>query len=332
MEMEIKIVCYKENRRKSQVMRAIDVLNRTQDYFFFNLDLNSEKDVCDDNLINWNVICEEYTGFNEEYTIYITEKAFNDNWFSHENYRYAIITTHSWEEVFAPPSLSAYLVYQIAQAVIGFCADLDEKMSMRFGHINSKGCIFDFCGDKSDIKLGMSAGRICPNCKTSLLQFNSGEIVINAIERMLLYVRSEANGKPIIFDENKAFIIMRFSNNDENDNAYKYGIKTALKELNIECLRADDNIISGQLLEKVQQSIKKSRFIIVKVDSENLNVYFELGLAMGLGKNVLLISEQDLVLKLPSDLRNWECLTYQRGNYEGLKEKIKEYYQNGYHY
>ena len=112
----------------------------------------------------------------------------------------------------------------------------------------------------------------------------------------------------------------------------KYGIQPALNDMNIKCLRADDKVVSGQLLEKVQQSIKKCRFVIAKVDSENLNVYFELGLAMGLEKDVLLISEDSLVMQLPSDLKNWECLTYPKGNYEELKQRIIKYYKDNYHY
>ena len=135
-----------------------------------------------------------------------------------------------------------------------------------------------------------------------------------------------------MFNENEAFIVMRFSNNDENDHAYKYGIQPALKDLGIKILRADDKIISGQLLSKIRQNIEKCRFIIAKVDSENLNVYFELGLAMGLDKDVLLISEENFVIRLPSDLKNWECLTYPNGNYDKLKQQIVKYYQDNYHY
>ena len=268
----------------------------------------------------------------DEYTIYITEKPFNDNWFSHEDYKYSIISTNSWELLFAPPSLRAYLVYQIAQSTVSFEADLSENMEMRMVHDRAEGCMFDFCYNKSDIKLGMIAGTICPQCRSVLHRYGIEERALNAIERVLLYVRSEAIGKPMIFNENEAFIVMRFSNNDENDHAYKYGIQTALKDLKIKCLRADNKVISGQLLQKVHQSIEKCRFIIAKVDSDNLNVYFELGLAMGLDKDVLLISEEDLVMQLPADLKNWECLTYPNGNYEELRHRIVKYYQDNYHY
>ena len=149
---------------------------------------------------------------------------------------------------------------------------------------------------------------------------------------MLSYVRSEAIGKPMLFDENEAFVVMRFTRNDENEHAYLYGIKPALDSLNIKCIRADNQILPGQLLNKIEISIKKSRFVIVKVDVENLNVYFELGLAMGLDKDIILISEKNLVLNLPSDLRNWECLTYTEGNYKELRNKLVDFFVNNYYY
>ena len=102
--------------------------------------------------------------------------------------------------------------------------------------------------------------------------------------------------------------------------------------MHIKANRADNTVTSGQLLDKIERNIEKSRFIIAKVDSDNLNVYFELGLAMGLDKDVLLISEKGLVLQLPTDLKNWECLTYSKGDYEELKKNIIEYFKDNYHY
>ena len=61
--------------------------------------------------INWKYFCENYSAENDDYVIYITEKAFDDNWFSHEECQFSIITTSDWEKHFAPPSLKAYLVY-----------------------------------------------------------------------------------------------------------------------------------------------------------------------------------------------------------------------------
>ncbi len=329
--MVIKIKYWIDNSRKNQIIKAISIINGLQNYYFLMLE-SSDNDVVNETYVDWDVFSKLYSIKNDEYVIFITEKPFVDNWFSHEEYQFSVITMHDWEKLFAPPSLKAYLVYQVAQAVISFEGDLSEKMEMRMVHDYAEGCIFDLCMDKTDIHLGMIAGNICPKCRGNLLRYGISEKAIYSVERMLSYVRSEAIGKPIVFDEDAAFIVMRFSQNDENDHAYLYGIRPALEKLKIKCIRADNQITSGQLLEKIKKNIEKSRFVIIKVDSNNLNVYFELGLAMGLSKDVLLISQEDLVLHLPTDLRNWECLTYSEGNYDQLKNKVIKFFADQYHY
>lgn len=329
--MEIYVKYWEKNSRKNQILKAVNIINGLQNYYHLILESLTE-DVVDDPQINWDFFCDSYSVNEDEHVIFITEKPFVDNWFSHEENQFSIITTNDWEKHFAPPSLRAYLVYQIAQSVISFEGDLSENMEMRMVHDYAEGCMFDFCMNKPDIHLGMIAGNICPKCRAILVRYGIHEKAIYSAERMLNYVRSEAIGKPIIFDENAAFIVMRFSQNDENDHAYLYGIKPALEEIKIKCIRADDQILSSQLLEKIEKNIEKSRFVIVKVDSNNLNVYFELGLALGLNKDVLLISEKDLILQLPTDLKNWECLTYTEGNYPELKNKIIKFFTDNYHY
>lgn len=329
--MEIKVVCFKENTRMNQVTQAIKIMNGIQNRYHYTIE-QAEADIGDGNCVNWYTFIRDVNYPNSEHVIYITEKRFEDNWFSHESHNIAVVSTNEWEDLYAPPSLKAYLVYQIAQISLVFEGDLSENMELRFVHDRAEGCMFDFCQVKKDIRLGMTSGVICPKCRATLFRFGVNADAIDTAERMLSYVRAEAIGKPILFDENRAFIVMRFSSNDENDHAFKYGIKPALETLGIECTRADNVINSGQLLDKVWQSIERSRIIIAKVDVQNLNVYFELGLAMGLNKDVLLISENDLVLNLPSDLRNWECLTYPNGDYDTLKENVIKYFCDNFHY
>jgi hypothetical protein len=329
--MVINVKYWKGNTREKQIIKAVSIINGLQNYYHLILKPLDEDAVNDIN-INWVSFCKHYLAKDDEYVIFITDKAFDDNWFSHEDYKFSIITTNDWESRFAPPSLKTYLVYLIAEVVIAFERDLNEKTGIRMGHKYAEGCLFDLCMDKTDIYLGMIAGYICPMCRANLVRFGISEEAIYSVECMLSYVRAEAIGKPILFEEDSAFVVMRFSENDENDHAYLYGIKPALQELNVKCVRADDQILSGPLLKKIEETIEKSRFVIVKADSNNLNVYFELGLAMGWNKDVLLISEKDLVLHLPSDLKNWECLTYTKGDYNELKQKVIKFFSDNYHY
>jgi len=71
--------------------------------------------------------------------------------------------------------------------------------------------------------------------------------------------------------------------------------------------------------------------VVATVDVESRNVYFELGLAIGPGKDVLLVTESTLIVTLPSDLRSWECLTYEKGNHEELRDKAARFFEANYH-
>src|SRR5207253_3157165 len=123
---------------------------------------------------------------------------------------------------------------------------------------------------------------------------------------------------------------MRFGSNDENDNSWRYGIKIGAERCGLNVSRADNRVESGQILDKVHNRIARSRLVIAKVDQDNLNVFFELGLAMGMKKDVLLVSESSLILSLPADLRSWECLTYEKGNYPQLAERLTQFLFSAY--
>ena len=96
-------------------------------------------------------------------------------------------------------------------------------------------------------------------------------------------------------------------------------------------MRGDNRGESGQILEKVCRHIERARFIVVKVDENNLNVFFKLGLAMSAAKDTLLISSSDLVMNLPSDLRNRECLTHPKGDFEALRDGVGTFFVQNYH-
>jgi hypothetical protein len=262
--------------------------------------------------------------------ILVTEAPLVDNWFSHEYRDCSIITIGDWESVYAPPSLRSYVIYEVAQSLIHFAADMSEEMAMNMVHEPAVGCIYDLSINKRDIKYGMVAGNVCASCVARLRALGVRTEAIDALMRILNVVRSEALGIPVSLDPDEVFVVMRFTQNDENDNAWRFGIKPGAEKCGLRALRADNRVESGQILDKVQSHIERSRLVIAKVDQDNLNVFFELGLAMGMKKDVLLISESSLVLSLPSDLRNWECLTYEKGNYPQLADRLIEFFACSY--
>lgn len=329
--MLIHIQYWNQSPVKNQIERAISALNAVQNFFYFIGESTTEEIIYTDQ-VNWETFRQNFQMEDNEYYIGITDKQFDDNWFSHEERHFALISVYGWERYFAPPSVKANLIYQISQAAICFSVDLSEEMELQLIHGPPEGCMFDLCVDKQNIHLGMISGSICPQCRGTLLRYGIDEKAVFSAERMLDYVRAEAIGKPVLLDEGAAFVVMRYTNNDENDHAFKYGIIPALKKLNITCRRADKEISSGQILNKVIEAIRRCRFIIVKIDTNNLNTYFELGVAIGFNKDILLISDEELVNGLATDIRNCECLTYERGNYENLRDRIIYYFRSNFHY
>ncbi len=262
--------------------------------------------------------------------IMIIEDRFTDNWFSHEYRNSSVITLSDWEALYAPPSLRAYLMYQVAQSLIHFSAEMSEEIAMNMMHEPPVGCLHDMSVEKENIKLGMVAGNLCHQCVGQLRALGTAEAAIDSVIKIVSLVRSEALGRPILFDPSEVFVAMRFTKNDENDNAWKYGLKLGIESCGLRATRGDDRVESRHILEKIDSAIRRSRLIVAKVDENNLNVYYELGLAMGLEKDVLLISEASLAINLPSDLRSWECLTYEHGNYSQLAERVRKFLEDNY--
>jgi hypothetical protein len=259
----------------------------------------------------------------------LTSRRFSRNEFQSADERCSFLSIEDWEEEYAPPSLQTYIVYQFAFAFLMWAADhVSDKV---LTHKKTIGCRMDYCGNKSDLKLGMLAGYICPSCRGHLSQLGATPKQVDAIDRILAHVQAAAKGYEDMPDEwHTAFVVMRFKE-DGNRAAFEQGIKPGLRDVGITAQRADDIIESRPLLEKITQQILRARFVIAKVDVNRMNIYYELGLAMGRQKNVLLVSEQSLVKLLPSDLSNWECLTYPRGDYRILRRKVAKYYQDNYH-
>ena len=322
---EIIVLPDKVNRHAERIKGAVNLVNGCQRYFYLRIREGIEITPLPNETVNGKMIAARISEkFAEDRVICITDRQFDDNWFSHEYRHCAVITTFDWEQRYGPPSLRAYLVYQIAQALVSMEADLTEEMILNLVHEPPIGCLHDMNINKTDIKYGMLAGNMCFNCEGALRQYGIDPAAMDAIRRIATIVRDEAIGRSQLVQPFSAFVVMRFSENDENANAFRYGLKPGLETVGLTPLRADDTVQSEQILTKITGYLRRSRFIVAKVDAENLNVYFELGLAMALDKDVLLISESTLLMNLPSDLRNWECLTYNRGDYEQLRMRVSE--------
>lgn len=187
--MNIDIVYFYNNEQSGTLYQVIKKLNAFQSYYQFRVKRDEQAEICRTPKIDWNVFRSTQHPTRGKYMIYVTEKAFSDNWFSHEEAQYAVLSTNSWNEDFNTIPIELYLIYQIAQASINFAAKLSERAALNMTHPDTKGCMFDQCTNKRDIVVGMASGKMCDICRENLQQKMPNDEAIIAVQKMLDYVR-----------------------------------------------------------------------------------------------------------------------------------------------
>ena len=79
--------------------------------------------------------------------------------------------------------------------------------------------------------------------------------------------------------------------------------------------RADKWTYSGDFVCKICKAIQESSVVVADITGGNPNVFFELGMAVGMGKPVILIHDEKATEgRVPSDLLAWEYVAYDGKN------------------
>ena len=137
------------------------------------------------------------------------------------------------------------------------------------------------------------------------------------------FLTSEDCNVEISLTEKSVFVIMPFSK--ELNDTYKVGIKETLIGLGYNCYRADEilhkrNIMCCGICKPMQED----SIIIADMTNKNTNVFFELGLAYGFEKEVLLLSRS--LDDIPFDLRGIQSIVYD--NIVMLREELKRFFED----
>jgi hypothetical protein len=109
--------------------------------------------------------------------------------------------------------------------------------------------------------------------------------------------------------ENLVFVLMPYTES-WSDYIWKEEIKPAvegIKELSLICARADD-LLGQDVVVDIYESILKARVIIAEVTGRNANVFYELGIAHTLGKEVILLTQGSQ--HIPFDLTRFRHCIY----------------------
>lgn len=123
---------------------------------------------------------------------------------------------------------------------------------------------------------------------------------------------------PHVIKENQRMFFVGMPFSDTYRDSYEYGIKIALESHGCDVYRADGEISNFDLMCKICKAIQESKYVIINLSEQNPNVAFELGLAYGLGKYVLLIKAKGRAVQ--TDLSGLEYVEYSHAG--DLRDKM----------
>lgn len=127
-------------------------------------------------------------------------------------------------------------------------------------------------------------------------------------------------------DPNFCFVLMPFE--EKMRPIYDDHIRNVVESEGLFCLRVDDITSTNLITWDIWEKVNRARFLIADLTSKNANVFYEVGVAHALGKDVILITQT--MEDVPFDLKALRCIVYSftpRGMREmeiKLRETIKE--------
>jgi hypothetical protein len=96
-----------------------------------------------------------------------------------------------------------------------------------------------------------------------------------------------------------------------------------LKEtFHVEVERGDARYPPGALMSKIERMIDEAEFLIIDISGNNENVLIELGIALALRKDIILITSGIDENDIPTDVRHLEYIQYDLQNHEEFLSKL----------
>jgi hypothetical protein len=125
-------------------------------------------------------------------------------------------------------------------------------------------------------------------------------------QRETLNVGKIFGGGSFTLDPNLCFVLMPFT--DKMTPIYDDHIKPVVEKNGLTSLRADEIVGVNSIIQDIWEKINRARFLIADLTGKNANVFYEVGIAHTLGKDVILLTQN--INDVPFDLKHWRCIVY----------------------
>lgn len=185
---------------------------------------------------------------------------------------------------------------------------LHEKIEKELVHI-SKADIPSYVENRMELNLLELAyvnGRIRSGENIIVLS-NYRDKLANTISTFNEF-RAKTTG--IIFNDysktNICFVLMPFK--EILRPVYEDHISKVVRRIGLECLRADKIFSNRPIVDDVLDAVRNARIVISDLTENNPNVFYETGYCHALGKEVILVTQND---EVPFDLRHIRQIRYE---------------------
>jgi hypothetical protein len=148
------------------------------------------------------------------------------------------------------------------------------------------------------------------------LEKSSGRAKANSVKTRR--TRQQIDAVPEV-ESDYVFILMAFKEDPLLEDVVDT-IKGICSSLQLRAERVDDIQHFGRITDKIIERIKASRILIADLSFERPNVYYELGFAHGLNRDVILLAKQGTDLHF--DIKDFNVLFYR--NIKELSSKLKK--------
>lgn len=125
--------------------------------------------------------------------------------------------------------------------------------------------------------------------------------------------RMAARHKPYVF------VLMPFR--DEFFQTYESAIRPALQDLGCEVQNAKEVLTVDRIVDAIFDSTARARFLVADTTGQNANVFYEIGYAHGIGKKVILLSQNRK--DLPFDTASIRHIKYSRTAPYSLRDELR---------
>lgn len=189
--LDVPVLVSQSFEKLPELERAIDVVNREQDYFHLSalvadwIHVGGKKKWID----QYQLFAEVEKRFANVPVCVIVQNPLKMDLFCDYKTNIYVLSTADWIEKYAPPPLEIYLIYMLACGLIDLACELPEDTVGWDSHEPPIGCIYDYCSDKATAKFSMSKAFICAPCKKALARYGLTKQVLKATEQILAYVK-----------------------------------------------------------------------------------------------------------------------------------------------